>query len=172
MTGLKQLPSKASVSRTLTGYHVAAMIVAFFAVIVAVNLTMAWFASNSWSGLVVKNSYVASQQYNEKIAAASLQKAKGWRLNFGYGDNMLSFWLSDGEGQPVLIKNIAARIGRPAFESADETLILSHMGKGHYRADIELTQGVWGYQLDGEGSEPYHSEGRFIVSEKGIGTLQ
>lgn len=47
-----------------TGYHMIACVVSFFAVIIFANVTMAWFASSSWTGLVVKNSYVASQQFN------------------------------------------------------------------------------------------------------------
>ncbi|HLA02420.1 MAG TPA: FixH family protein, partial [Aestuariivirga sp.] len=45
--------------RTFTGWHMAAITISFFAVIIAVNLTLAVFASSSWSGLVVANSYVA-----------------------------------------------------------------------------------------------------------------
>ena len=44
-----------------TGFHMLACMIVFFGVIVAVNLTMATLASQSWTGLVVKNSYVASQ---------------------------------------------------------------------------------------------------------------
>jgi nitrogen fixation protein FixH len=158
--------------RTLNGYHVGSIFVAFFAVILAVNLTMAWFASSSWTGLVVKNSYVASQQYNEKIAAAKLQQARGWKLKFDYSHKVLSFWLSDGDDKPVFIENIVARIGRPVSEAQDEMLKLSHMGKGRYRAAMELSQGIWSFQLQGDGKQPYHIEGRFTVSENGIGTLQ
>ena len=39
-----------------TGYHMLAIMVAFFGVVIAVNLTMATFASRSWTGLVVENS--------------------------------------------------------------------------------------------------------------------
>jgi nitrogen fixation protein FixH len=38
--------------------------VAFFGVIITVNMIMARFAVTTWSGLVVPNTYVASQQFN------------------------------------------------------------------------------------------------------------
>ncbi len=48
-----------------TGHHMLIVMLAFFgAVMIAANLTMASFASRSWSGLEVPNSYVASQEYN------------------------------------------------------------------------------------------------------------
>ncbi|QND69666.1 hypothetical protein HB777_39635 (plasmid) [Mesorhizobium loti] len=37
-----------------------ALILAFFTTIIIVNLTMAVFASRSWTGFVVKDSYAAS----------------------------------------------------------------------------------------------------------------
>ncbi len=52
-----------------TGYHMAAIMVSFFGVVIAVNFTMAWYATSSWSGLVVENTYVASQQFNSRAAA-------------------------------------------------------------------------------------------------------
>ena len=50
-----------------TGRHMAIIMVAFFGVIIAVNLTMATLASRSWTGLVVKNSYVESQKFNSVL---------------------------------------------------------------------------------------------------------
>jgi len=47
-----------------TGWHMTFILVSFFAVVIAVNLTMAHFASSTFGGLVVENSYVASQKYD------------------------------------------------------------------------------------------------------------
>jgi nitrogen fixation protein FixH len=35
-----------------TGYHMLAILVAFFGVIISVNLLMAYYANSSWSGLI------------------------------------------------------------------------------------------------------------------------
>ena len=48
----------------LTGKHVAMIFCGFFGIIIAVNVSMAMLASSSWTGLVVSNSYVASQKFN------------------------------------------------------------------------------------------------------------
>ncbi|WP_352646353.1 FixH family protein [Mesorhizobium sp. M0136] len=53
-----------------------ALILAFFATIIIVELTMAVLASRSWTGFVVKNSHVASQ-FNRK-AGEGAQAALGW----------------------------------------------------------------------------------------------
>ncbi len=68
--------------RPFTGRRLAAILVSFFAVVIAVNLAMAMVARGSWSGLVVANSYVASQEFNEKVAAAREQRERGWTDRF------------------------------------------------------------------------------------------
>ena len=67
-------------TRPFTGRHMAIIIISFFAVIIAVNLTMAYFARSSWTGLVVKNSYVASQSFNRDAEIARQQQALGWQM--------------------------------------------------------------------------------------------
>ncbi len=64
--------------KKFTGYHAAAMIVAFFAVVVAVNMMMARFAVSTFSGTLVDNSYVASQSYNKWLEESRKQQAHGW----------------------------------------------------------------------------------------------
>ena len=68
-------------SRRITGRHAAAALVAFFGVVVTVNLVMAAFATSTFGGVVVENSYVASQNYNDWLAAAERQKELGWKIS-------------------------------------------------------------------------------------------
>jgi nitrogen fixation protein FixH len=57
-----------------------AILLAFFGVVVAVNLTMAMFATRTFGGVVVENSYVASQKYNGWLDAARKQDRLGWTI--------------------------------------------------------------------------------------------
>ena len=63
---------------TLTGRKVLAMMVGFFGVVIAVNITMARLASGTFGGTVVDNSYVASQKFNGWLAEARAQDRLGW----------------------------------------------------------------------------------------------
>ena len=54
--------------------------VAFFGVVIAVNLLMAHYAVSTFSGTVVDNSYVASQEFNGWLGAARAQRALGWTV--------------------------------------------------------------------------------------------
>jgi nitrogen fixation protein FixH len=67
-------------TRRFTGWHFTAIITAFFGVVVAVNLTMAVFATRTFGGVVVENSYVASQKYNDWLEAAKRQQQLAWTI--------------------------------------------------------------------------------------------
>lgn len=67
-------------TKRITGWHAAAALVAFFGVVITVNLTMAYFATRTFGGVVVENSYVASQKYNGWLEAAERQRRLGWTI--------------------------------------------------------------------------------------------
>lgn len=58
----------------------AATLIAFFGVVIGVNITMATLATRTFGGVVVENSYVASQRYNGWLEAARKQDALGWTI--------------------------------------------------------------------------------------------
>lgn len=63
-----------------TGWHMTAILVAFFGTVIAVNFFMAKLAVGTFGGTVVDNSYVASQNYNGWLAAANQQSKLGWTV--------------------------------------------------------------------------------------------
>ena len=52
--------------RKITGTHVLIGFVTAFGIIIAVNFTLAYNAVATFPGLEVKNTYVASQEFDEK----------------------------------------------------------------------------------------------------------
>lgn len=152
--------------REFTGRHMLMVMVAFFGVIIAVNLTMATLAGRTWTGLVVKNSFVASQNYNGELAEARRQSERGWVSELAYRGGHFDFSLKDREGQPVVIDDLKVWVGRPAFERQDQTVALAHVGDGRYRADIELGAGPWQIKVTGgTGEQAYRRESRIVVDE-------
>lgn len=87
--------------RRFTGWHAAAALVAFFGVVIAVNVTMAFFATRTFGGVVVENSYVASQKYNDWLAEAERQKELGWSINPGMDEQRRVTVRLDLEGAEV-----------------------------------------------------------------------
>lgn len=67
--------------KPITGWHMLAGFIAFFGVIAAVNFYMASLARSTFGGVVVENSYVAGQHYNEWLDKAEAQEKLGWTEN-------------------------------------------------------------------------------------------
>jgi nitrogen fixation protein FixH len=84
--------------RPFTGRHMALILVAFFAVVVGVNVTMAVLAHKSWTGLVVQNSYVASQHFNAETKKRLAMLEKGFRMEIVVRAGSVSVTLNDKAG--------------------------------------------------------------------------
>ncbi|HEY6870359.1 MAG TPA: FixH family protein [Novosphingobium sp.] len=70
--------------RPFPGYHMAAILVSFFGVVIAVNVLMAKLAISTFGGEVVENSYVASQHFNRWLDEAGAERALGWKAEIAH----------------------------------------------------------------------------------------
>jgi nitrogen fixation protein FixH len=134
---------RASHDPAFTGRHMAAIMVSFFGVVIAVNLTMAYFASRSFGGLVVENSYVASQSFNGWLAQARAQDALDWTLTpTRQPDDRLVLSLRAGD-QPLNGARVTALARHPLGGAADRALRFREAGAGRYRSVEPLPLGRW-----------------------------
>ena len=90
--------------------------IAFFGVIIAVNVFMAIKAVGTFPGLEVKNSYVASQSFQAERAA---QQALGWQLETTYRDGRLALDFRDRDGLPAPVASLSATVGRTTMSGDD-----------------------------------------------------
>lgn len=153
--------------RPFTGWHMLALICAFFGVVIAVNVTMAVFASGSWTGLVVKNSYVASQQYNEVLRDARTQGELGWKSTLAYEDGRLRFDLDTREGAAVAGAEVTAALSRPIGVERDHSLVLAEREPGLYEQSNALEPGIWNVEVmaRAEGGTSYRQLFRLYIPE-------
>lgn len=156
-----------------TGKHMLLVMISFFGVIITVNFTMATLATKSWTGLVVKNTYVASQQFNEHLEKAAVVRSAGFQSDLGYANGELTFSLKDRNGAAILIEGLQAEIGRPSFEQADQTHNLKHTGGKQYLAKVPLAVGIWSLSLTGVADGiAYRRDARLFVSAEGEGCFE
>jgi nitrogen fixation protein FixH len=125
--------------RELTGRHVLLITVSAFAVIIAVNLTLAWQAVATFPGLEVKNSYVASQGFNTRKAA---QEALGWTVVPTYLDGRIDLAFTDRDGLPVRVASLEVLVGRTTTTDRDAWPAFTLMGDV-YSAPLPLDRGKW-----------------------------
>lgn len=126
-----------------TGRHMLLLALGFFGVIISVNVFMAVVSSTSWTGLVVKNSYVASQEFEEKRIAHEQQVAAGWQASFTYTPGVARLIVTDSAGSPVDLGVVNLLINRPVGGHDDQTLTLTALADGSYTAAVVLGAGVW-----------------------------
>lgn len=129
--------------KEFTGKHMLFSMVAFFGVIITVNLVMARFAVTTWSGLVVPNTYVASQQFNAKAAESRAIAALGYQVKLTPDANGLAIEFVDADGKPALADSMIADLRRPVGEDQDRQMVLTRGGDGVYRGEGELLEGEW-----------------------------
>lgn len=126
----------------LKGWHVLAGFVGAFGIIITVNLVMATQAIRTFPGLEVKNSYVASQQFNDRLHA---QQALGWTIYADWTDGMVHLSITDPAG-PVRVRDLHAIVGR-ATQIADDIEPVFAFNGTTYEAPLDLGPGNWNVRM-------------------------
>jgi nitrogen fixation protein FixH len=157
--------SMASIEKEIRGGHVLAMLIAFFGVIFAVNFLLAYLANSTWSGLVVENGYVASQNFDKDLAKARAQEALGWNVGFSFDKSSVKITFADAKGAKIDSLDLTGRLQRTVTDKEDQVLTFGWMGSGVYSAPARLAPGLWEVEIDGKGDgvADYHKIFRFVV---------
>ena len=129
--------------KEITGRHVLFGFVAAFGIIIAVNLALAYNAIKTFPGLEVKNSYVASQEFNKRKA---LQEALGWTVRADHADGVLTLFIHDRNNTPVEVKELDAVLGRATQVRDDQSPDFKFNGTA-YVAPVELADGNWNIRM-------------------------
>jgi len=122
------------------------LFVAGFAVVVAVNATMTWFAVGSFSGLYTPKPRDRGLHYNELVAAQQSRDALGWRIDATWrpdGDR-LEVATYDRDGTPLTGARVAVELVRPAEKRPPLGVVLSVVDMGRYSGHVTLpARGNW-----------------------------
>lgn len=129
-------------TRRFTGLHMLGLIVAFFAVVVGVNITMATLATRTFGGTVVDNSYVASQKFNRWLDEAGAQAALDWHLTAGRDGDRALLTLSGVDGGSIEATAIHPLGRMPAVR-----LRFEHLSPGRFRSIEVLPAGRWRLEI-------------------------
>ncbi|GLR45539.1 cytochrome oxidase [Mesorhizobium amorphae] len=158
--------------RELTCRHMLAIIIAFFAIVIGVNVTMATLAGRSWTGLVVQNTYVASQHFNEEARKGRAQAALGWTGQLTVASGEVRYSLTDSKGKPVPAHGVKILFRHPAYEAEDEALRLAAVSGGTPGDTREFAvrhtpkDGVWIVEIDTDAglTSPFRDVRRVMIS--------
>lgn len=147
--------------KELTGRKVLAIIVSFFAVIITVNLYMASQAIGTFPGLEVKNTYVASQEFDRNREA---QEALGWTLTSTIAGTKLYMSISGADGALVAPDTIEATLGRSTHMRDDQDLTFVRDADGVYISEVgALAGGNWNLRLKAQAADGTLFQQRIVM---------
>ncbi len=138
-------------AKELTGRRVLAMLIAFFGVIIVVNVFMMKAAISTFGGVDTKSSYEAGRMFEGEVAKAEAQAARDWQVNAHLtasgNEQVLSVDLHDASGAPVTGVDVEATLAHPVDERNDVTVKLAEIDAGTYRGQAIVPLGVWELNL-------------------------
>jgi nitrogen fixation protein FixH len=146
-----------------TGRKFFVLIASAFAVIIAVNLTLAVQAVRTFPGLEVANSYIASQRFDADRRA---QLALGWTVTATVEAGELRIAFTGADGAPVRPRQIAVTLGR-ATARRDDTWPDHRFDGTAYAAPVVLARGYWNLWLDAEATDGTAFRQRIGLQVKG-----
>lgn len=148
-------PAAARPRGYLTGRAVLVWLLAFFGVVIAVNVLMAKLAIDTMPGTAA-SSYEAGNAYNADILAARDQAARAWRVH-GHverdadGRTSVEVDAHDAAGLPLDGLAFSGALERPAEGHADRGFTLLEYGGGRYRGQaIDVPPGQWDLVLQAD----------------------
>lgn len=142
------------------GWHVAAGVVAFFALVVGVDAAFLVTAYRTHPGQVAPRPYEAGLIYNAELERLRVQDALGWRAGAEARANGLDVLMQDREGRPLTGLKVSATLQRPATEQGRAEVVLREEAPGQYGVDRALS-GAWDARI-----EAVDAAGRSFIAER------
>jgi nitrogen fixation protein FixH len=135
-------------ARRLTGWHVLWILIGGFGIVFAVNGVMAWYAIETFPGLVSNDAYREGLDYNRTLAARAEQEKLGWQVDValtGTGTTRaVTARFHDRDGHPISGLKVDATMVWPVAGGNDRRASLDEAAPGDYRATIALPSlGNW-----------------------------
>src|SRR4051812_28693254 len=158
--------------RPLTGRKVLLMLVAFFGVVIGVNMVMMRLAIQTLPGTEVDSAYSASLAYESEITAAHDQNSRNWKVDAhirrdSRGGATVQVEALDNNGTPMSGLKFQGRFERPIDRRADKLVALAEVGIGIYRGNADgVAPGQWDLVLEGEaaGRRMFLSRNRVLLN--------
>jgi len=132
-------------TRNFTGWHMTAILVAFFGVVVGVNLLMASFATSTFGGIQVENSYVASQKFNTWLDQAKQAEALGWEADAALDAQGHVRVVTTGPGDTA---QLIATARHPVGRQPDQQLLFDRAADGSFVSRAALPAARWILRLE------------------------
>ncbi|GAB5389452.1 MAG: FixH family protein [Alphaproteobacteria bacterium] len=143
----------------LTGPRVFLMLCGFFGLMLIANGMLVYQAATTWTGLEAPKSTVHGMKWNDELARAEAQAARGWQVSaelFAFDETPhVSARFMDRDGLPAAVSSLDIRLKRPVDADFDQSLSGVALGGGAWRADLTapLATGQWDLEMVAKGAD-------------------
>lgn len=139
--------------RQLTGAMVLMGLLAFFGVVIGVNVIMARFAVSTFAGVETESSYKAGLAFTKETNAAEAQAARNWSVQVdlqspGGTRRVIEVQALDAAGKPLSNLVADGRFAHPTDARRDVVLDVEPLGGGRYLARADAGPGQWDLVID------------------------
>lgn len=153
------------------GWWYPYIFVGMFLVVIGVNMTLAYFATSTFTGLETEGAYDKGLAYNKNLAMAQAQADLGWSVDTtaepvagAVPKVALTVTYKDRDGKPVEGLEVSANVMRPTTAGYDHAITLQPKGKGAYGLVHDLPlKGVWDLDLTAIGKDVNYQHAKRIV---------
>lgn len=122
--------------------------VLFFVVVAVLDGLFVYLAVSTQTGVVTERTYDKGLRYNDTIAAAEAQAARGWKGTVALEGTRLVFTLRDAQDKPLEGAVVTAHVVRPTQEGHDVALPLQEEQGGRYAQALNLPlKGQWDVRI-------------------------
>lgn len=146
-----------------TGKQMLMVFCGAFGVIITVNLALAYNAVKTFPGVEVKNSYVASQEFDQRRTA---QESLGWSVYASAQDDQVTLEITDADGNPVEVDRLSATLGRATHVKDDQKPDFQFNGQA-YVAPADLGPGNWNIRMVARAKNGIEFTQRVILHVRG-----
>lgn len=136
-------PSRESGGFRVRGWHVAAGVSAFFAVVIGVDAAFTVLALKTFPGQVSVTPYEDGLLYNRQIAQLEAQDRLGWRAGAMAEPGLVTVEIRDAEGRPLRGLSLSGRLQRPATDAGKISPRFVEAAPGRYEAATGAITGTW-----------------------------
>ena len=155
----------------LTGRDVFLMMLAFFGVVIGVNVLMVTYAVETFSGEDAQHPYLQGLHFNKTLAERHAQNDAGWEAKMDVtpdaaGQTVIVMELFDRNKAPVTGVVLEGDLRLPATSREDRDLRFQETAPGRYEvATSKLHEAYWGLLVNGtkDGAPVFEARNRIWI---------
>tara|TARA_R110002051_G_scaffold100274_3_gene170582 strand:+ start:5189 stop:5680 length:492 start_codon:yes stop_codon:yes gene_type:complete len=133
---------------TIKGWHVAAGVTAFFALVIAADISFTVLAYRTFPGQVAVRPYEDGLVYNARLERLRVQQQLGWRASAEATPRGVEVRMLDREGNPLTGLVLTGLLQRPATERDRKSVTFTETAPGHYFTETGSISGAWDAQFE------------------------